>query len=72
MPLEYKNNQDKRAKEVVIWLWWNWKAHGGRKPRQDTINKATTIAKENKLSDEELEEIYERWSSVYMPKKVIG
>lgn len=63
--------EDKRAREVVIWLWWNWKAHGGQKPNQRVIQKATRIAKENKLSDEELEEIYYRWSSVYMPKKVV-
>lgn len=70
MPLEFDGEEDRRAKETALWLWWNWKAHGGKKPDKRFIEKATGIAKQYKLSDDELEEIFLRWSTVYLPGKV--
>lgn len=56
--------------EYYLWIWWNYEKHGGNKPEKKAIIKAKEIARKHKLSDNDLEKIWERWSKHYLPEKV--
>ena len=60
------------AEEVKLWMWWNWYKHNGKNPGKNVVKKAKQIAKQHSLSDEYLEEVWERWSTAYLTPKTEG